>query len=193
MAYTDLATLKTYLGVGNTDDDTLLTSCVNRAIAIFDSHFDHKFEAVTATRYYRHDDVAGSILRLDAPLLTVTTLTNGDSAATTVISGDYWLLPRNSSPYWQIELKYDLSSIDGWEIDTDKEISLAGTWGYMASADYMVVQAVLRLAAYLYRQKDSQVFEATAVPELGVITIPKGLPKDVRMLIETLQARFQLG
>lgn len=193
MAYTDLATLKTYLGVTNSNDDSLLTASLNRAIAIFDSHFDHKFEATTATRYYNWDDVDGKKLFLDAPLLTVTTLTNGDDSATVISSSDYWLLPRNEAPYWTIKIKDDPSSVTGWEVDTDKEITVAGTWGYMTTANNTVVQAVLRLAAYLYRQKDSQVFEATAAPELGIITIPKGIPKDVRAMIEILQARYQLG
>lgn len=192
MAYTDLTTLKAYAGVTNTTDDTLLTAILSRAIAAFDSHFDHRFEATTATRYYGSDAVVGSVLWLDAPLLTVTTLTNGDTDATGISSSDYWLKPRNRSPYWYIELKA-AGTVTGWDIATDKEISVAGTWGYTATAPGEVVQAVLRLATYIYRQKDSQVFETTAVPELGVITIPSGIPQDVKNVIDTMHARYDLS
>jgi hypothetical protein len=42
---------------------------------------------------------------------------------------------------------------------------------------------ILRMAAYLYRLKDSQVYDTTATPELGIITIPKGIPADVKLWI----------
>lgn len=189
MAYVSLATLKEYLDISNTNDDTLLTNILTRAQAVFDAHFEHSFEAVTATRYYTDDALDGFSLLLDAPLLSVTTLTNGDGS--TIDSSKYRLYPRNSTPYFEIRLLS--TSNTNWTFDTDGEISVAGTWGYTSSAPDDVVHAVLRLAAYLYRQKDSQVFEATAAPELGIITVPKGIPDDVMKIIKALQAIYQLG
>ena len=192
MAYTNLETLKTYLGVTTSNDDAILTSCLDRAIAIFEQQLDYKFEAQTETRYFDPNDVVGPLLWLDAPLLTVTTLTNGDSAATVIPSDDYWMLPRNQDRYWRIKLKTN-GTTTGWEFATDCEVSLLGTWGYMATASNTVIQAVLRLASYIYRQRDSQVFDVTASPELGIMTIPSGIPKDVAKLIDIIRSSCDLA
>jgi hypothetical protein len=45
------------------------------------------------------------------------------------------------------------------------------------------VQMTLRLAAYLYHQRDASVFDTTALPDSGVIMIPKGIPADVKLWI----------
>uniref|UniRef100_A0A6M3J628 Uncharacterized protein n=1 Tax=viral metagenome TaxID=1070528 RepID=A0A6M3J628_9ZZZZ len=54
---------------------------------------------------------------------------------------------------------------------------------YIYQPMHQIVQAVKRLAGYLYKQKDSQVFDVTAFPEAGVMEIPQGLPRDVKLLI----------
>lgn len=193
MAYTTLAKLRTYLGVTEVGDDTLLTDCITRATAVFDAQFPFSFEAETETRYFIDDDIDNDgVLWLDKPLLTVTTLTNGDASATVIAAADYWLQPRNESPYWYIKLK-DGGDTTYFEFTTDGEISIAGTWGYMTSASGIVEQCVTRLAAYFYRQKDSQTFDVTAVPELGIMTIPSGIPNDVKIMIESLQAQYVLA
>ncbi len=83
------------------------------------------------------------------------------------------------TPYYAIELKSGYS----WEIDPDYEISVAGTWGYAATAPDDIVQAAVRWAAYCYRQKDAQVFDTTASPDLGTITVPQGIPRDVAIML----------
>lgn len=50
-----------------------------------------------------------------------------------------------------------------------------------------VKQAARRLAAWLFRIKDSQVFSTIAFPEMGTIEIPEGLPADVVKLIPTFR------
>lgn len=42
-----------------------------------------------------------------------------------------------------------------------------------------IVKACYRLAAYYYRQKDSQIFDTTVVPQLGQIKIPGTMPRDI--------------
>ena len=192
MAYIELSDLKIYLGVTEGGDDSLLTNCIARATAIFNAQFPFSFEAKTETRYFIDDDIDNDgILWLDKPLLTITTLTNGDADATVIASADYWLQPRNESPYWYIKLK-DGGTTTYFEFTTDGEISIAGTWGYSTAASGIVEQCNMRLAAYIYRQKDSQIFETTAVPELGIMTIPSGIPNDVKIMIESLQAQYVL-
>ncbi len=188
MAYVDKIAVKQYLGISAATDDTLIEALIARAQKAIESYCHRQFEAQTGTRYYRQADVGTEdlleqgvydILYLDADLLSVTTLTNGDG--TEIPSSGYWLDPRNSGPpYWYIVLKSPYS----WTFDTDGEISVSGTWGYALAAPEDIVHATVRLAAYYYRQKDAQVFDTTAAPELGVITVPQGLPADVRILLE---------
>jgi hypothetical protein len=66
---------------------------------------------------------------------------------------------------------------------------VAGDWGYSTTAPADIVQATLRLAAFFYRQKDAQVFDTVASPELGVITVPKGIPVDIRLLLDPYRKR----
>jgi hypothetical protein len=38
------------------------------------------------------------------------------------------------------------------------------------------------MVAWLYKQKDSQIFAASSTPEFGQISIPQGIPKDITLL-----------
>jgi hypothetical protein len=182
MAYTDLATVKTYMssqGGTSTANDALITSCITRAQKYIDSHCHRVFEAVTETRYYgmRYDRRIGQKLYLDRELLTVTTLTNGNAAV--IASTSYWLNPRNEPPYSWIELK----SNEYWNFNTDGEISVAGTWGYSATAPEDVIQACIRLTAYLYKLRDASVFGSVFDPQKGTYDRLK-MPVDVAAFLE---------
>ena len=71
-----------------------------------------------------------------------------------------------------------------WEFDIDGEVSVLGAWGYSTSPPDDIVHACIRLAGYYYRQKDAQVFDVTAVPDAGIITIPQGIPADVKLILD---------
>src|SRR3990172_2373908 len=141
MAYTDAATLKTYLGASGSGDDTLLTALIARAQQAIETFCGRKFEASIETRYfdvpkgegdYWVDGVKRSgfnarTLYLDGDLISITTLTNGD--ATTIASTEYKLLPLNLTPKYAIMLKQSSNVI--WEDDSDGNtegvISVAGS------------------------------------------------------------------
>lgn len=179
MAYCTLDEVKAYLKLSGTAADALLAQLIAAAQAKIEADRRRAFEAVAATRYYTEGDLDGDTLYLWADLLTVTKLTNGDAAATEIPSDGYVLLPRNSSPKAMIRLKSPYT----WVVDPDREIGVAGTWGYSAVAPEDIALACLRLAAYYYRNRDSQVFDVVATPELGTITVPKGIPADVREIL----------
>ena len=185
MGYARLGALKSYLGIDDNTatHDVLLESLLERATTAIDNFTGRTFEAVTETRYFESDalDDNGETLIVDRDLLTVTTLTNGDDGATVIPSTEYWLVPRNSTPKHGIRLKSD--SLYQWEHDTDYWISVLGTWGYSADPPADVVHACIRLGAYYYTQKDAQVFDVTANPDAGVITVPQGIPRDVERLL----------
>jgi hypothetical protein len=184
VAYSTITEVKLDLGIAETTDDALLTSMLDGVIAAVNLRFPSKFEAETLTRYYdptneRH--VHGRTLILGKPLLTVTTLTNGDSAVIT--SGYYVKWPVNGPPYTRIILT--ASGGKAWTYSTDPEaaISIVGTWGYATTCPAYINLAVREWTAYLYRQKDSQVFDVTADLNTGQLIIPKGIPATVEKLL----------
>jgi len=185
MAYVTTAAVKTYLGITETDDDDLIADLIDSAEKAIDAYTDRHFEAATKTRYYLPGDLMEGdpqTLWLGDDLLALTSVANGDSDGTAIATTQFFLLPRNyGPPYHQLRLKTDSTS--SWEWDTDCYVTIVGTWGYSTAAPDDIVQAARRLAAYYYRQKDSQVFDVTALPEQGVITVPAGIPADVKVLL----------
>jgi hypothetical protein len=55
---------------------------------------------------------------------------------------------------------------------------------YRYKPDAGVVQAVRRLAAWLWHQKDSQSFTQTGYPELGIVEVPPAMPADLQRLVQ---------
>lgn len=197
--YVATSDLKTYLGISATTDDALLALLLARAQQYIETYTGRRFDAHTETHSFGEADIwvesgyqsnrawtntsaiatiAGRKLRLDDDLLTVTTLTNGDG--TVITSGSYILEPQNTTPKRFIRLHTDYE----WEFDVDTFVTVAGTWGYSSTPPYDIQHACLRLAGYYYRQKDAQVFDVTASPELGIITVPAGFPKDVKTILD---------
>lgn len=167
-------------------DDAVCQQALDAAEEYIEAETHRHFESTTATRYYQYENLwpNSRTLRLDDDLLTITAggLLNGDTAATVIAAASYTLLPRNDAPpYHYIELT-DASNVM-WEFDTDMWVSVAGTWGWSATCPADVKQAVLVMAAYLFRQKDASVFDTTAIPGAGVITIPEGIPKTTLKVI----------
>ena len=188
MSYASMTNLKDYLGisVATTEDDPLLTDLLTRAEGIIDAYTGRHFEAETATKYFTIDDIDGQNLYLwGYDLLSVTKLTNGDGVE--IASGSYKLFPRNDNPKWIIRLNED----QAWSFaNGDSEISVAGTWGYSATAPPDITHACIRLAAFLYRQKDTSAdIDRPMVTGDGVTIMPSGLPADVQKLLDRYKRR----
>jgi len=185
--YIQLEDLRGYLDIDLTSDNPLLQEAIEDAAAYIDAQTNRHFEAETDTRYFdssARDRCNSRLLNLFGDdLLTVTTLTNGDSSATAIAATKYWLVPRNSGPpYHGILLKTDIA--DYWEWDTDYWVTIVGTWGYSTTVPDDIRRATAVLAAYFYRQKDAQMFETTAIVESGAIAIPQGIPATVDRVIQ---------
>ncbi len=189
MTYTSLAAVKGWLGIGsvNLEDDAQITAAVNYAQTIIDAHCRRTFEAAAdTTRYFdalgQHID--GSALYLDGDLVQITGILNGDGTAIT--SGQYTLLPANRMPAFAIRLK-DSAGI-AWTYTTswEKAISITGRWSYSLTAPQDIVYAATRLAAYLYKQRDSYNIglERAETTPMGVTLLPMTLPQDVTALLK---------
>jgi hypothetical protein len=166
--------------------DTLLTNAINAAQAYIEGKTNRVFEAsASTTKYYSRDaldDDDSTLLHLDDDNLTITELLNGDSSSTEITSSNYWLLDRNlGPPYHWVKLKSNTGVY--WEWDIDEWVAVTGTWGRSATVPSDVKEACTMLAAFLFKKKDSQVFDTTAIPEAGVITIPSGIPTTVVKVI----------
>lgn len=127
--YTTVGDLRaTYLGATGTGDDALLLDMIRATSRDMDDLTQKRYYPLIETRYFGVPQ--GRELALDAYLLAVTTLTNGDG--TLLTGSDYNLSPRNQSPYDAIKLKQ--SSAVAWagdgEGNTDDAIALAGVWGH---------------------------------------------------------------
>ncbi len=182
--YTTVGAVKAYLRISGSGDDALLGELVTRASRLIDDHCGRWFSSEPQTRYYDAvgSHITGRLLFLDADLLSVTTLTNGDG--TVIPSDDYILRPVNWPPYFGISLK--ASSNQYWTYSDDPEgaISVAGNWGYSSTPPEPIVHAAVRLATWLYRQRDTGGEGAQVeVTERGVSVAPARLPRDVLDLL----------
>jgi uncharacterized phiE125 gp8 family phage protein len=187
MAYITIAELKDYLGISTATDDSILTSLIERAQGVIEAYTGRKFEASTATRYFTNQSIEGRWLYLwGYDLLSITTLTNGDD--TEIASANYRLEPRNDTPKWAIRLDEDTS----WEMDdSDSEVSIAGTWGFSTTPPYDIKHACTRLAAFLYRQKDTSAdIDRPMITGDGVTIMPSSIPQDVKSILDNYKRRI---
>lgn len=182
--YTSWSTVKTYLAISGVTDDTLGATLVTRASAIIDRFCRRQFAASAAARTF--DAPNGDTLWLDEDLLSVTTITNGDGE--TMDSSQFVLLPPNSLPKYAIRLRK--TAMATWSASPtsgeEQAISVQGSWGYSSTPPDDVVQAAIRLTAWLYKQRDAP-FGTTARPDIGIVEVPAALPEDVKALL----LRFQ--
>lgn len=187
MSYATLAQLKEYLGIptATTSDDALLTRLLSSAQAIIDAHTQRTFEAAAdATKTFDADiDVSGLMLFLQAEdLCAVTSVVNGDGA--TVTSDQYVTEPRTTTPYYALKLKSSSGLSWTYEDDPENAITVTGKWAYSATAPADIVHAAIRVAAWLYRQKDSTAdLDRHIISSDGIPLAPSRLPNDITALL----------
>ena len=185
MAYCSLAQMKTYVGATDNDDDALLTDCITRAEAVIDRATKRRFEATAdSTRTFDAVyDVAGRTLYLDADLCAITAITNGDGAAITALQ--VVSEPRNHAPYYALTLKASTGLAWTYETDPEDAISVTGRWAYSTTPPADIEQACVRLAAWLYRQKDSSSdLDRPMVSMDGATLLPAQIPADVQRMLQ---------
>jgi hypothetical protein len=183
MAYTTALALREYKDIASSADDALLTDLIASAQKQIDNYCHRTFEAsADSTRYfdYSTDNIDWLTLWLDEDLCAITTVTNGDSVV--VASDEYTTIPRNETPYNRLRI---LSNSGKYWTYTDEwmdAISITGRWAYSETAPDDIAQACTRLAAFLYKQRDAQLFDVTAI-EAGTVLTPVGIPSDVRTML----------
>lgn len=183
MPYCTVNELKDYLGIDVATEDVLLAQTIARTQAIIDTHTGRTFEATTdSTKYFDAvDDVDGAILYLGTDLCNITSITNGDGDLLAVT--DYVTQPRSGTPVYAIRLLASSGLSWTYEDDHENAITIVGRWAYSTTAPADITQATLRLAHWLYQQKDNAVDVAQVVVSGGVTLIPPSMPRDVQAIL----------
>ena len=180
--YCTVTQVKTRLDISSAGYDSLLGELATAASRWVDRYcrlpVDGFAQATSATRYYEDDAVIGSTLILDVPVISVSSIVNGNGA--TVAASSYRLLPRNEAPYWRIRLLSGYS----WLWTTDGEIQVTGLWGYSTTAPEPVQEATAMLAAWMFKRYQSALQDATVNVDLGELTYSESIPKQVRALLQ---------
>lgn len=179
--YCTAAELKARLDIATADtvDDGALDILINAASRMIDQHTGRRFYATTETRYFNVPE--GRDLWLDQDLLSVTTLTNGDG--TTLANTTYKLLPLNDTPKFAIHLLPGYYWTEDAAGNDFGVISIAGSWGYAATAPESVHEACLLQAARFFKRRDAPLGVAGST-ELGQIVAITKLDPDVSALID---------
>ena len=161
-------------------DDVFVERLLERCSREFDGDTGNWFYAHQQARNY--DMPRGRCLELDAPLLSVTSITNGDD--TTIESTEYLLYPLNGPNKAEVRIKQSSAVI--WQMsgaDTEGVITVRGEWGYVdrdsTDPESMTPilnskSAVLALALAVYKRRYGVNTEGVAqVTGAGVVITPR--------------------
>ncbi len=199
--YATLAQAKDHKRISSTDatDDGVIEGMVEDASRLIDAICNRWFYTYTQTRTF--DVPSSRELRLDADLLAITTLTNGNGDV--IAAADYNLIPKNSPPYYAVRLK-ELSTT-AWRFSStygaELVITIAGSWGFVdrTAIDPVSVRAInatkracLDIAAMWYEERFGQNTGGVAtITGAGVVITPQGaVPKSAWQLIAPYIRRF---
>ena len=186
--YTTLEDYKIYAKVASEDsgDEELLESIIEAASRFIDTQSGRTFYARTETRNYSVP--TGRTLKVDDDLLTISEdgLTNGDG--NTIADTEYHLIPKNVSPKYAIKLKS--TSAIRWLSDNsggfEYVISVAGTWGWIASAPANINIACKQIVKQYEDKRLGQGVEGTAtITGAGVVITPAGVPTSAMQIINS--------
>ena len=174
--YVKLRELKHYLGVVDDSEDPALEQALRAAESYFDSNFDMPFVAIPATYNIPWDGRRGPV-DLPGPLQDLKYVELG---GVRLLPEQYYVPP--APVHWLAILDQGLRP---------GVLTVAGDWGHTKTPPDIVKHAVLRLAAYYYRQRDSQ--DAMAGnQDVGALSLGAELPGDVISTIRLLQDRYML-
>lgn len=146
--YVTLAELKSFLGISDTTDDTLLALWVTAASRAVDKHCGRQFgqvataeERIYASQWDRH--LCKYVAEID-DVQDVTGLTVTDDNETAVTSDTYTLWPRNAAakgkPYERIT------------VSCSGDLTISAKWGWMAVPSAAKVATLLQASRFAARR-----------------------------------------
>ena len=151
VAYCDAYDVAVALNIAGAQDDGWLTTLADSASRWVDAHCAIPFGgfAVTADSVRSFDPCAidDGELRLDVPLVSLTSLTNGDGTA--IDKTTVRLYPLNGGHYWSIRM---LSTGPGWQWVQDGLFTVTGKWGWSTTPPAPIKEAAIAMAAWMYKR-----------------------------------------
>ena len=186
MAYTDLATVRAYLGIPSSDSSQ--TAAINAAIAAADAEINQMTgrtfvvpSGATSKTFIPYDDYTvfvTDIAQLSGLVVKEDTNLNGTYDTTLTITTDY-VVDGNSAPYRVIK------RVDGdmWPRDRygRATVSVEAFYGYGMAVPDQVKQCALVIAARLYQRRSSPLgFQTGGID--GFIRISRNDPEVVALL-----------
>jgi hypothetical protein len=186
MPYITTGQLGSYLGITTPSaaDTVQLAGFIASAQAIIERRTGRTFEATAdTTRYFdAYRDVDYDMLWLNGDLCQITTVTNGNGVALT--AAQYVTEPRFHTPYYALRLRSDAGITWTYSTQHENSIAIVGRWAYSLSAPADVQQVTLRLASWLYRQKDSGAeIDRPLLAGDGSVILPATLPGDALAML----------
>lgn len=183
--YTTKASVKQHVGIATADTskDDLIDALIAAFSRAVDDFCHRQFYATTATRVFDCPD--GDRLWLDADLLAVDEMLNGDGAEM-VVGTDVLLWPYSGPPYRRIDIVAGSGAAFTYTTTPQRAISIEGDWGYAATTPAAIARAcILWVADAIGRQG----FEAVTDAQIGderiryTEQIAGGPPPAVRTLL----------
>jgi len=187
MAYTDLATVRAYLGIPSSDSTQ--TSAINAAISAAQAEIDQitgrTFEVpsgATAKTFIPYDDYTvfcDDIAQTTGLIVKTDTSLDGTYDTTLTITTDY-VLNGNAAPYRVIK------RVDGSAYPRDRygrpTVQITAFWGYGMAIPDQIKQCALVIAARLYQRRSSPLgFQAGSV-DVGFVRISRTDPEVIALL-----------
>jgi maltoporin len=198
MAYITATDLKNYMKISGNSDDTQLALFADRAQHVVDSYTHRVFEwagagtvkKFTPTSYLDGGDLY-DMYTLSLGLnefFELTSITNGDGVA--ISTSDVVLLPQNIAPKYAIRIKSSANRTWTYTTTIEESVSITAKWSYSATPPADIVQAALRIGAYLYRQRDGTPdSDRPIVSADGVVLSAPRIPSDVLELLRPYRRR----
>ena len=187
MAYTDLATVRSYLGIPSSDSSQ--TGAINAAIAASDKEIDQITgrtfvvpSGATAKTFIPYDDYTlyvDDVAQLTGLVVKEDTTLDGTYDTTLTITTDY-VVNGNNAPYRVIK------RVDGDTWPRDRYGRPTGEvtafYGYGMAVPDQIKQCSLVIAARLYQRRSSPLgFQAGSV-DVGFVRISRTDPEVIALL-----------
>ena len=172
MSYATLAQVKQYLGITGTSEDALLTRLIDAASAAIDRYTGRRFTGSTATRTILREHIVRDVFFLPDDLRALTQVVTDQ--------GDV-LLPADFVPFYPpVRVLRVKATAQDWSIEYTADVT--GQWGFTAAPPDDIVQVCVRLASWMYRSKDAQVFDVAG--QEGVNALTTRLPRDIAQMLD---------
>ena len=95
---------------------------------------------------------------------------------------DVQTLPVNSTPWYGLRINPSVGTFTSGPT-TDERIAITGKWAYSVSAPADIVQATIRMTAFLYRARENGGDTDRTVFAGNATLSPQALPADVQAVV----------